>query len=71
MIGGELLRRALDETVKHGQMTREDVEQLAAVVAQIASRQARDTVVQLQPLVAPALRSAGWARRAALGKRPR
>jgi hypothetical protein len=71
MIGGELLRRALDEAVKHGRMTREDVEQLADVVAQIATRQARDTLAPLEPLLAPALRSAGRVGRAALGQRPR
>jgi hypothetical protein len=71
MTGGDLLRRALGEAVKHGQMTREDATQLTDVVTQIAGRQARDTLARLVPLLAPALRSAGWARRAALGKRPR
>jgi hypothetical protein len=71
MIADKLLRSALGEAVKLGQMTREDATQLTDVVLQIASRQARDTLTQLEPLLAPALRSAGWAQRTALGKRPR
>lgn len=71
MIGGGLLRRALAETVKHGLMTRDDTAQLTAVVVQIGSRQGRDALARLEPLVAPALRSAGWARRAVLARRPR
>jgi small ligand-binding sensory domain FIST len=71
MIGAELLRRALDEAIEHGRTTREDTAQLTAVVVQIGSRQGRDTLARLEPLLAPALRSAGWARRAVLGRRPR
>jgi hypothetical protein len=71
MIGGELLGKALHEAVKHGQMTREDMAQLTAVVVQIGSRQGRDTLARLDPLLQPTLRSVDRAHRAVLGRRPR
>ncbi len=44
MIGRELLRDVLDQAVRIGRMTREDVEQLGSVFVQVAGRQARDTL---------------------------
>jgi hypothetical protein len=44
VIGRELLRDVLDQAVRIGRMTREDVEQLGSVFLQVAGRQARDTL---------------------------
>ncbi|MGI8728457.1 MAG: hypothetical protein ACR2LK_00390, partial [Solirubrobacteraceae bacterium] len=47
MIGRELLRDALDQAVRIGRMTREDVEQLSSVFVQVAGRQARDALSEV------------------------